>query len=514
MYIAGSGPGALGMLTLRALDALKIADVVVYDNLISKRALAYARSDAELVYVGKSGSEHTIEQTAINELLYEYAAQGRVVLRFKGGDPLIFGRGSEEAQYLFERGIACEIIPGIPAAIGAAATAGIPLTCRTHASSVVFVTGHEDPSKDHSTIDWHAIARTGGTIVIYMGVKKASSVVAAIMEGGLAPDTKAAIVSNATLPLQTTVLCTLSSIPDVISSRDIKPPALIIIGETVSHSESLGWFSRRPLSGRKIVVTRPRAQNEYVTAKLLELGAEVIEAPSIEIVPLPAGSRLDMAIGEIAEYDWLVFTSVNGVDHFFARLAANGKDARSLASLRIAVIGPATAERLSAYCIIPDFQPECYIAESVFAGLDAIGEVVGKRYLLPRSEMARPDLPMLLAGAGATVSDIPVYATRPAPVDDAADDLIRDLICSGALDGVTFTSSSTVKCFIERIGPAFIDQYKDTIPAFSIGPVTTETLHRFGLVPRAEACEYTIQGLVAAMDRYFSGAAVMKGEHG
>jgi len=499
--LVGAGPGDPGLITAHGLELIKKAEVVVYDFLANPALVENAPANAEKIYVGKKGGDHTLEQDGINKLLYEKAAVGNFVVRLKGGDPYIFGRGSEEMSYLVERGIEVEVVPGIPAAIGAAAYAGIPLTDRRYTASLAFITGHEDPTKSESTIHWEHLAKGVGTIVFYMGVKNLPEITKKLMEHGRPAVTPVSVVEWATMPRQRVVSGTLGTIAEVAARENIRPPALTIVGEVNELRGPLGWFEKRPLFGKTVVVTRSRAQASVLVEELRALGAETVEMPTIAIAPPDDYTALDAAVKRVADYDWVVFTSVNGVDAFFARLHAAGRDARALAGVKVASMGPATSQRLLEFGVAADFQPEKFVAEAVFEGLRALEAPAGRKYLLPRADIAREALLDLLRAAGAVVDVVDAYKTVPGDFDA---DGLRARIAEGAVDAVTFTSSSTARFFVERLGAGFVEENKSKFAAISIGPITSETLRSLGIDPAAESEVHTIPGLVGVLKDFFA----------
>ncbi len=505
VYLVGAGPGDPGLITVKGNDCIRRADVIVYDYLAAPRLLEAARPDAEIIYVGKKGGEHTLPQEQINALLVEKARAGKVVTRLKGGDPFIFGRGGEEAEALIERGIAFEIVPGVTSAIAAPAYAGIPLTHRKFTATVAFVTGHEDPAKPGSRIDWAALARGIGTRVFLMGVKNLPFIVERLVENGCPEKTPVALVRWGTTPRQETVSGTLATIVERVRAAGLKAPAIIVVGDVVGLRESMQWFEKRPLFGRRIVVTRAREQASDLLEKLSALGAECIQSPTIRVDPLTDVTALDAAIDQLAAYDWLIFTSVNGVEHFFDRLFARGKDVRALPpGIRTAVIGPATAQRLRAYGITSDIVPENYRAESVVAAFSREA-VAGRRVLLPRAAEAREVLPAELSRMGARVDEIAVYQTR---LDETSADHLRERLAAGEVDMVTFTSSSTAKNFASLLPAEAIETWMKGVAVASIGPITTRTAEALGFTVHATADRYTIDGLCEAICDFYrrSGA--------
>ena len=412
VYLIGAGPGDPGLITVKGLTCIQNADVVIYDYLAAPALLAHASPETEMIYVGKKGGDHTLPQGGINQLIIDKARQGLVVARLKGGDPYIFGRGGEEAEELVAAGIPFEVVPGVTSAIAGAAYAGIPLTHRDYTSTLAFVTGHEDPTKTSSSIDWKALATGIGTLVFFMGIKNLPLIAEQLQGNGMDPTTPVALVRWGTTTRQKTVTGTLATIVDTARQAGMKAPALIVVGKVVQLRDRLQWFETRPLFGRTIIVTRARAQASDLVERLTELGANCLEYPTIEVVPPADNAPLDDAIKNLSTYDWLIFTSVNGVAHFFDRLFALGKDVRDLHHVRTAVIGPATAERLRQQGLRSDIVPASYRAESVVEAF-AAETVAGQRILLPRAAEARPILPDELRRMGATVDEIATYHTRP-----------------------------------------------------------------------------------------------------
>ncbi len=499
VYLIGAGPGDPGLITLKAKECIERADVVVYDYLASPFLLEYARKDAQIIYVGKKGGDHTLTQDKINQLLVDKAKQGMTVARLKGGDPFVFGRGGEEAQELLAAGAAYEVIPGVTSAISAPAYAGIPVTHREHTPFVSFITGHEDPTKPNTSMQWDVFARSNATLVFLMGVKNLANIVGKLMEHGKAADTPIALVRWGTTSRQQTVTGTLETIVDRVRQAGLKSPAIIVVGPVVSLREELAWFDKKPLFGKKIVVTRARAQASGLTAKLTHLGAHCIEIPTIRIKAPDDTLPLRSAIENIDQYEWLVLTSVNGVKYFFDTLFDMGRDVRVLGHLKFACIGPVTKERLADYGIISDILPETYRAESV---VEAFGQtsVKGKRILLPRAMQARTILPEELTKMGARVDEVTAYETV---LDDSEKDTLVNLLENNKIDCVTFTSSSTVSNFISLLNEADV-RLMSGVTVASIGPITSETANDLGLPVDIEADPYTIPGLVDALLAYYT----------
>jgi len=501
VYLVGAGPGDPGLITTNGIEAVKAADVVVYDYLASTKLLNYAREAAELIYAGKKGGDHSLSQDEINRLLVAKALEGKTVARLKGGDPFVFGRGGEEIEGLIEAGVEFSIVPGVTSAIAAPAYAGIPLTHRKYASTVTFITGHEDPGKKASRINWASLASTGGTLVFLMGVKNLPHITGRLVENGMDQATPAALVRWGTTPGQETVTGTLATIVRNVEAAGLKAPCIIIVGDVVSLREKMQWFENRPLFGKRIVVTRARKQASDMVSRLSALGAECLEYPAIRIVPPEDFSDLDRAIERLAAYDWLVFTSVNGVDMFFNRLFANKKDVRSLGRIQTASIGPATAQRLFSYGVFSDIIPESYRAESVVDAFRNI-PIAGRRVLLPRAAEARPILPEELTRMGANVDEIAAYHTISA--DENREALISALT-DKTVDMVTFTSSSTVSNFKALLPTERFEELVSNLAIAAIGPITADTAQKSGFSVDLVAGEYTIAGLCDAICRYFEG---------
>ncbi|MBW2172352.1 MAG: uroporphyrinogen-III C-methyltransferase [Deltaproteobacteria bacterium] len=500
VYLVGAGPGDPGLITVKAVECLKQADVVIYDFLATPKLLKYAREGAEIIYVGKKGGDHTLSQDKINELIAAKAKEGNTVVRLKGGDPFIFGRGGEEAEVLVQQGIPFEIVPGVTSAIAAPAYAGIPLTHRKYNTSVAFITGHEDPTKDESTIEWSKLATAVGTLVFLMGVKSLPTITENLIAAGRDPKTPVALVRWGTTSQQTTVTGTLETIVAEVEAAGLKPPAIIVVGEVAELRDTLNWFEKRPLLGKTIVVTRARAQASDLVDRLSDLGAECFECPTIKVVPPEDWSPLDSAIDNLGDYDWLVFTSVNGVAFFFERLFERGKDVRALRDVRTAAIGPATAKRLGDFGLTSDIVPETYQAESVVEAF-AKESMGGKRVLLPRAKEARPILPVELKNMGADVDEIATYETEQA--SENIDMLIKRLE-EGSIDIVTFTSSSTVKNFKALLPADRFQSLIEKVTVASIGPITTDTAKELGFKVDITAADFTIPGLCEAILQHYA----------
>jgi len=499
VYLVGAGPGDPGLITVKGKECIQAADVIIYDYLASPALLKYARKSAELIYVGKKGGDHTLSQDQINDLIVAKAKTGAIVTRLKGGDPFIFGRGGEEAEVLFKAGLSFEIVPGVTSAIAAPAYAGIPLTHRKLTSTLAFVTGHEDPNKEETSIDWAALASGIGTLVFFMGVKNLPEITRQLMDHGKPPDTPAALVRWGTTPGQVTVSGTLDTIVEKVRAAGLKAPALIVVGDVVNLRPRLKWFEKRPLLGKRIIVTRARQQASDLVRLISDLGAECLEFPTIEIMPAKDPEPLQKAIENLSAYDWIVFTSVNGVIHFFEHLFASGKDVRALSHMQTAAIGPATAEQLLGFGLTSDIVPETYRAESVVTAFKEL-DLKAKKILLPRAREARPILPVELKKMGAEVDEIPAYET--VTVKENAAELVR-VLEDKAVDLITFTSSSTVKNFKALLPSANFQALMQGVIIASIGPITTETAEKLGFDVHISAESYTIPGLVDAILRYY-----------
>jgi uroporphyrinogen III methyltransferase/synthase len=495
VYLVGAGPGDLGLVTLRAKECIEIADVIIYDHLTNPEMLGWARDDAEVVYAGKRAGEHTLVQNEINKLLIENAKAGKQVVRLKGGDPFVFGRGAEEAKAIVEAGVGFEVVPGVTSAIAGPAYAGIPVTHRAENSHVTFFTGHEDPSKEKSAIDYAALARLGGTQVMLMGVERMSAITREMLANGVRRDLPVALVRWATTGRQHTLVGTLENIAQRAAEAGFEPPAVAVFGDVVALRKDLKWFEGRPLSGKRIVVTRTRKQAGVLTSQLRALGADVIELPTIRIEP-PAGLR---EFGELVQdahaYDWIVFTSTNGVDSFFEMFFKLYDDAREIGGAKIAAIGPATAQRVRDFHLHVDLQPADFVAEAIVREFQKQGGVENMRILIARAEKARDVLPRELSRLGAIVDEAFAYRTVPETRDITG--ARRRFLDEGA-DLITFTSSSTVENFLALGLP-----WPKQMQAASIGPITSQTARDHGLKIDIEARRHDIAGLVEAIRKFF-----------
>ncbi len=494
-YLVGAGPGDLGLVTLRARQLIEQAEVIVYDYLSNPEMLQWASDGAEIIYAGKKAGAHTLKQDEINALLVEKAGAGKMVVRLKGGDPFLFGRGGEEAEALAAGEIPFEVVPGVTSAIAAPAYAGIPVTHRNLTSHVIFFTGHEDPEKTESSIDFAALAKLGGTQVMLMGVERIGAIAQEMMAHGVRPDLPVALVRWGTTSRQATLRGTLENIAERVLEEDFAPPAVAVFGEVASSGKELRWFGERPLSGRRIVVTRTRKQAGALSDQLRQLGAEVIELPTIRIEPPSDLRAFAELVQEAHAYDWIVFTSPNGVSAFFEMFYKLYDDAREIGGARIAAIGPATAQRVRDFHLKVDLQPEEFVAEAVVEGFKKTGDLENLRILIARAEEARDLLPKELSALGAIVDVAFAYRTV-AETSDRTEARAR-LAAEGA-DMITFTSSSTVEKFLALGLP-----WPRGMQVASIGPITSRTARERGLTIGVEAKRHDIPGLVKAICDFF-----------
>lgn len=500
VFLVGAGPGDPGLITLRGLECLKRADLVLYDGLVNPLLLRHATGRCERTARTAEGGGHVVRQEEINARLIAAAREGLTVVRLKGGDPFIFGRGSEEATALVEAGIPFEVVPGVTAATAAGVYAGISLTHRDHTSAVAFVTGHETPGKPESAVDYGELSRFPGTLVFYMGLHRVEAIVSALLGAGKPENTPACVISRATTPSQRTVSAALAELPATVRAAGLHAPSLILVGECVAQRERLAWFEKRPLFGLTIGITRPEGQADGAIAQCLALGAQPVPMPTIRILPIDDWSEVDAAIEKIARYDWLIFTSVNGVDAFLGRLWRLGRDARALASTKLAAIGPATAESLEKWRLRCDVVPDEYRAEALAAALAP--KVQGKRVLWVRASRGRDVLPAELAAAGATVERLVVYRnvdveSYPSPE--------RELLERGELDWIALSSPSIARNLAALLTPAAKASLGSRTRLAAISPVTAAAAADCGLPVAAVAEEYTWNGLFEAIRRASSG---------
>jgi uroporphyrinogen III methyltransferase/synthase len=481
VYLVGAGPGDPGLMTARSLELIAAADVILYDRLIPAGALDGARADAELLFVGKEGGGPSVPQADTEQLMVAHAQEGKSVVRLKGGDPFVFGRGGEEALTLRAAGIDFEVVPGVTAGVAASAYAGIPVTHRGLASAVALITGHEDPDKEDTAIDWPALAAFPGTLVLYMGVRRLPHIAASLIDAGRDPDEPAAVIEKGTLPDQRTVTATLSTIADVVRDENVRAPSITVIGPAAALAEQISWLEPKPLLGRTVAVTRARAQASSLASRLERLGARTVQAPVIRINELPV-EQLDLS-----PYDLICLTSPNGVDSLFARMRDAGLDARAFAGATAAAIGPGTARALAEHGIQVDVLPERFVAESL---VQALTDVPVKHALIARARDARDVLPDALRARGAEVDVLALYETVVEPLADEA------LTAACQSDYVTFTSASAVRFFLQAAAGQPLSPETRIV---SIGPVTSDELREHGLEPHVQAEQHDVDGLIDAL---------------
>lgn len=489
VYLVGAGPGDPGLITIRGVECLRCADLVLYDYLVNPAILSYASSTAELIGLGHHSTQRSVPQTQINDWMVEAARSGRVVARLKGGDPDIFGRSAEETEALRRAGIPYETVPGVTAALAAAGYAGIPITHGSHASAVALVTGQERHDKQCPQLNYEALAGFPGTLIFYMGVTSAKHWSEALIARGKSPDTPTMIVRRCTWPDQTTVRCTLGTVASVISEQHIRPPAVVVVGEVVSLAAEVSWFTSRPLFGCRIVVTRPRDQAQELVEPLGRQGAEVLLQPAIQISPPADWEQIDAALDRLPDYDWLVFSSSNGVRSLLDRLCSTKGDLRKLGRIKLAAIGPGTADELARYHLKADLVPGEYRAEALAEAL--AGDAAGHRFLLARASRGREVLAETLTAAGGLVDQVVVYQNTDV---EQPDPHIVQAISAGKVDWVTVTSSTIARSLVRLFGESLRG-----VKLASISPVTSATLRDLGYEPAAEATEYTMGGLIDAM---------------
>jgi uroporphyrinogen III methyltransferase/synthase len=496
VYLVGAGPGALDLVTLRARELIARADVLVYDYLCNPEMLRWARAEAEIIYAGKSAASHTLAQDEINALLVARAGAGKAVVRLKGGDPYVFGRGGEEAQALARAGVPFEVVPGVTSAIAAPAYAGIPVTHRDFASTVTFITGHEDPAKAESAIDWKHLAQLRGTKVFLMGVERLREIAQRLVAEGADPATPAALVRWGTTGRQESLEGTLATVADLAEKRGFAAPAITVVGEVVKLRRELNWFEALPLFGQRVVVTRTRRQAGALTKRLAQLGADVLEIPTIRIVPVGLDEAQRKKLANMSHYfDWLVFTSPNAVELFFAEYFERKPDLRDLGPVKIAAVGPATAEKIRELHLRADLQPDIYTTEKLAECFS--GKIVAlSRFCLPHGNLADPLPANHLRKQGGSVEEWTLYDTEP-----ERDDLTgaRARYLREGAHWITFTSSSTVEnWYALQLQPASgAPQPK----AVSMGPVTSATLRKLGYKIAAESPASTIDSLIATICR-------------
>jgi uroporphyrinogen III methyltransferase/synthase len=500
VYLVGAGPGDAELITLKGLRCLSEADCVIYDGLVNPSLLDYAPRDAEKIAVAKRGGRDSIPQEQINDLLIHHAMSGKTVVRLKGGDPTIFARASEEIRTLQKAGISFEIVPGITAGVAAAEYAGIFLTDRNISSQVLFVTGHPAADKDFEDIDWDFAARFSGSLVLYMAMSSLDKIVQRLIAAGKAPDTPAAVIQNATLPDQKFVKGTLADIDSICKSQNISAPAVVILGKAAQSDPAGQWFMKKPLFGKTIVITRDKIGNQRLEQLLLRHAANVVNFPCIELQGPIDSQPLKHAIRDLGDYDWAVFTSSHGVEFMFQSLQKAGKDSRVFAAAKIACIGDRTAEALSQYGIRADFVPTKFTAQSLAEELAAKYDLRRKNILLLRSAIASKELADSLRQKNAAVEDIRIYTTVPLTQDETKKQELINLIQTGRVDWITFTSSSTVDGFLQNVDIEIMKQAK--VKLASIGPETTKKLESLGLTPAVEAVTHTADGLTETITDY------------
>lgn len=499
VYLIGAGPGSPDLITVKGRKCLQKADVIVYDYLASESLLSLAGEDAETIYAGKKSGRHSMSQEEINNLLIEKAKEGLTVARLKGGDPFIFGRGGEEAMELSRAGITFEIVPGVTSAVAVPAYAGIPLTHRGYSSTVCFITGHEDPTKEESSINWSALSESSGTLVFLMGIGNLEKIARKLIDGGRPSDSPVVVIGNGTMPNQRTITGTLANISKKVKDADLTPPGVIVVGDVVNLRGHLNWFESRPLFGKRILVTRPEDQATGFIMALSGLGAQCLLFPTIEIIPPESWGELDRAIEGLSRYDWILFTSVNGVAHFFARLDVAKKDTRHLNGIKIGAIGPKTAAALMDRGINPDLIPDTYRAEEMVQALRGY-PLNGKRVLLPRPAIARDSIPKSLKSLGALVDEVEAYQTvQP----EYSQDQLGGLFKKGKIDMITFTSPSGVTNFLALLEGKPIYEEISKVGVACIGPVTAQKAKEVGLKVVVAPDEYTAEALARAIAEFY-----------
>ncbi|MBI3605899.1 MAG: uroporphyrinogen-III C-methyltransferase [Nitrospirae bacterium] len=499
VYLVGAGPGDPKLLTLKGKECLEEADVILYDYLINPDLLDFANPSAEKIFVGKKGSS-AFRQGEINALIIQKTMEGKIVVRLKGGDPFIFGRGGEEAEALVEEGILFEVVPGITSAIAAPAYAGIPLTHREISSSVAFITAHEDPAKIESSVDWSRISTGIGTLVFFMGLGNLEMIVSQLIRHGRNPDTPVALIQWGTRYDQKTVVGKLKDIEEKVKGAGLAPPVLIIVGEVIHLREKLNWFEKRPLFGKKILITRSKEQSKDFSDLLFYYGAEPVIFPAIRLLPPDRWDELDRAISSLEGFDWVIFSSTNGVQFFMDRLKALEKDIRAIHRVKICAVGSSTAEALLKYGIKADLVPASFQGESVVEAFNRM-DIQGARFLIPRAKEAREVLPESLKRMGARVEVVAAYQNVK-PVENV--EKIKKLFSEGEISVVTFTSSSTVKNFTGLFDPEVLKGYLKKAKIASIGPITSQTLKEAGYQADIEPKEHTIPALTEAIVQYFN----------
>jgi uroporphyrinogen III methyltransferase/synthase len=500
VYLVGAGPGDPGLISLKGAECIKKADLIIYDRLVNKKFLDYARDNCKFVYMGKLPGESS-SQAQINQMMVREVRKGKTIVRLKGGDPFLLGRGAEEVELLADNNIDFEVIPGISSVVAAPTYAGIPLTHRRFSSSLTITTGHEDPLKKKSGVNWTSLAQENGTLVILMGLANLPQIVKKLISAGKSENTPCAVISWATTPGQKVVKGALGEMAE--KAKGVRPPGVIVIGEVVNLREKLNWFEKRPLFGKQILITRPVTQAKNLVGLLEDQGAEVIEFPTIKISSLDGYQKLDLVVERLADYDWIIFTSPNGVDHFWRRLKIKGRDARSLSKLKIGAIGPKTALKLENIGIMADFLPDEYSTEGIIKGIKKL-EIKGKRILLPRADIAPSRLPHGLKKLGAIVEEVAAYKTHLSEGENFA--TIKNRLKNRKIDIIIFTSSSTVRNFVKLMGDIDLGGAR----VACIGPLTAGEAELSGIKPDIVPPEYTLEGLVEEIINVLSNPTIEK----
>jgi len=510
VFLIGAGPGDPGLITVRGMQCLAAADVVLYDHLVHPRLLRHARPDAEKIDVGVAAPQ-PLEQEAICYLLVEKAREGKTVARLKWGDPFVFDRGGSEALFLHEQGVKFEVVPGVPAGVGVPGYAGIPITYPGGGDTLTFVRGHEDEGKTRASVDWTSLARLDGTIVCYAGAQQVPNILSSLVAHGRPGDDSAALVYDGTLPTQQTVLGTLDEIAQTAKASSDRRAAILVVGRVAALREHLRWFDARPLFGKRILVTRPREQAAEFVERLEAMGAEAIEAPMIRIVPPDDFSALDDACARASTFDWIIFSSVNAIDAFMDRLLASAHDLRELKGVRLCVVGPSTGERLARYGLKVDLTPPEYRSESVVHAIAEGADVRGLRILVPRADIGREVVADELRKQGADVTEVVAYRTVAVEPEREGEPDVYRMLLERRIDVVTFTSASAVRNFVKLLGPEpAADLLRTTIVA-SIGPVTAEAATQCDIQTTIMPTVYTIPALVDAIADYFEKVKVTSG---
>ncbi|MDQ1328605.1 MAG: uroporphyrinogen methyltransferase / synthase [Candidatus Poribacteria bacterium] len=500
VYLVGAGPGDYRLITLRGLDCIRNADVIVYDRLVNPVLLSYARSDVEFIYVGKSSDRHTMKQDEINTVLVLEAKKGKSVVRLKGGDPFVFGRGGEEAEFLLDNNVIFEVVPGISSSISAPAYAGIPVTHRDMASSFAVITGHEaDDKNSDSSINWEKISTGCDTLVFLMGLQNLPSIVNNLIKNGRDPHEPIALIQSGTTPDQRLLIGNLSNIVEKAELEKFSPPTISVVGKVASLGNRLAWFGKKPLSGKRIIITRSLHQAQKMVDLITDLGGEPLTFPTIEIVPPTQSEPMDKSINNIEKYSWLIFTSVNGVSAFLDRMRYLHKDIRSLKDIKICSIGPKTKEELEKHGLVTDYTPESYTSQELSSGLKDILKA-GERILVPRAEIA-PDSFSELRDMGFDIDEVPAYKTIQGSGNI---ELVRELFHNRKINILTFSSSSTVINFVEMMKSNNLHELLEGVIIACIGPVTASTASNLGIPVHIVANEYTVEGLITSILDYYS----------